>query len=351
MQRLDYGLYLLKVFRSQLVVLERGPHHTLLPRRIGPVLNKSLSTPLCHRQRTQARIRLSPSGVHLFDRLSGTNILIDELIPPESAWATAPRQVSIALTNACDLKCPYCFAPKTNATLSYDQIIPWLDELDANGTLGIGFGGGEPTLHPRFADLCAYGANQTKLAVTFTTHGHHLSEAFFAQIVGNIHFIRVSMDGVGATYERLRNRPFKKLACRLAAVKAAAPFGINYVVNEDTVFELDKAVAFAEEAGASEFLLLPEHPPNRPAGFTSTAARELHAWVTRYSGGLPLAISETGADGMPTCNPLPRETGLRSYAHVDANGVLKRSSFHTEGVAIGTGGLLSALTKLNQQQH
>jgi MoaA/NifB/PqqE/SkfB family radical SAM enzyme len=285
----------------------------------------------------------------LFERFSGTNILIDELIPSESAWAAAPRQVSIALTNACDLKCPYCFAPKTNATLSYDQVVPWLDELDAHGALGIGFGGGEPTLHPRFADLCAYGANQTGLAVTFTTHGHHLDDALLAKIAGNVHFVRVSMDGVGTTYERLRKRSFQELVGRLGAVKTMAPFGINYVVNEDTVPELDTAAALAEVAGASEFLLLPEHPPNRPAGFTATTERALQAWVARYSGGLTLAISETGASGMPTCNPLPRETGLRSYAHVDANGVLKRSSFHTEGILIGSGGLLSALAKLDQQ--
>src|ERR1019366_2507862 len=258
------------------------------------------SKPHCPHREPETRIRLSPSGVHLFDRLSGTNLLIDELIPPESAWAAAPRQVSIALTNACDLKCPYCFTPKTSAALSYEQVVPWLDELDAHGTLGIGFGGGEPTLHPRFADLCLHGANQTGLAVTFTTHGHHLDDALLAQVAGNIHFIRVSMDGVGRTYERLRNRPFEKLARRLAAVRAAAPFGINYLVNEDTVSELDTAVAFAEEAGASEFLLLPEDPPNRPGGFTASTARVLHAWVTCYSGGLPLAISETGADGMPT---------------------------------------------------
>ena len=312
-------------------------------------MNRPLSKPCSFRRRTQTRIRLSPSGVHLFDRLSGANLLIDELIPPESTWAAAPRQVSIALTNACDLKCPYCFAPKTNASLAFDKVVSWLDELDANGTLGIGFGGGEPTLHPRFPDLCAYGANQTGLAVTFTTHGHHLDDALLAKLACSVHFIRVSLDGVGATYERLRNRPFQELARRLAAIKATAPFGINYLVNEDTVSELDTAMALAEEAGASEFLLLPEHPPNRPGGFTTTTARELHAWVTRYSGGLNLAISENGAEGMHTCNPLPRETGLRSYAHIDAAGVLKRTSYHTDGVAIGAGGLMSALTKLNQQ--
>jgi MoaA/NifB/PqqE/SkfB family radical SAM enzyme len=312
-------------------------------------MDMARSKPSGHYGSKMARIRLSPSGIHFFDRASGTNILINELTPPERTWAKAPRQVSIALTNTCDLKCPYCFAPKTYATLSYDQVVAWLDELDAHGALGIGFGGGEPTIHPRFADFCSYGANKTGLAVTFTTHGHHLDDPLLAKLAGNVHFIRVSMDGIGATYERLRNRPFKDLTRRLAGVKVAAPFGINYVVNEHTVSELDEAVDFAAKAGASEFLLLPERPPNRLAGFTSTTACELQAWVMRYSGALRLAISESGSDGMPICNPLLRETGLRSYAHVDANAVLKRTSFHTKGVPIGAGSLLSALTKLNQQ--
>ncbi len=314
-------------------------------------MNKPPSSPYCPRHRKQGRIRLGPSGVHLFDRHSGTNLLFDELIVPESAWAPAPRQVSIALTNACDLECPYCFAPKTSATLAYDRIIPWLDELNANGALGIGFGGGEPTLHPRFADLCAYGANQTELAITFTTHGHHLDDLLLAKLAGNVHFIRVSMDGVCATYERLRNRSFQEFRRRLTAIKTTAPFGINYVVNEETILELDAAAAFASDAGASQLLLLPEHPAKRLAGFTLSTGRALREWVTHYSGGLTLAISETGAAGMPICNPLPRELGLRSYAHVDASGVLKPTSFHTAGVVIGPGGLLSALTKLKQQQE
>jgi len=310
----------------------------------------ALPKPTPGRRANRARIRFSPSGIHFFDRVSGTNFLIDEVTPPERTWAKGPRQVSIALTNACDLKCPYCFAPKTHATLSYDQVVSWLDELDLHGTLGIGFGGGEPTLHPRFTDLCFHGANKTGLAITFTTHGHHLDQALLAKLAGNVHFIRISMDGVGTTYERLRNRPFKDLLSRLAAVKAVAPFGINYLVNEDTVSELPVALNVAEDMGASEFLLLPEHPPNRPTGFTITTARSLHAWVIRYSGSLRLTISETGADALPTCNPLQPEKGLMSYAHIDASGVLKRTSFHTVGVLIAADGLLSALTKLNQQE-
>src|SRR5947207_1429021 len=99
-----------------------------------------------------SKVRLGPSGVHLFDRLSGLNILIDEIVPPEDAWSKAPRQVSIALTNACDLRCAYCFAPKSRSVLPLENVRKWLHELDAHGTIGVGFGGGEPTLFPGFPE-------------------------------------------------------------------------------------------------------------------------------------------------------------------------------------------------------
>jgi MoaA/NifB/PqqE/SkfB family radical SAM enzyme len=291
-------------------------------------------------------VRLGPSGIHLFDRTSGVNLLIDELIPSEAEWAMAPRQVSIALTNACDLECSYCFAPKTHASLPFDLVESWLRDLDANGTLGVGFGGGEPTLYPRFAELCAYAAENTNLAVTFTTHGHHLNDTILAHLRGKVHFVRVSMDGVGATYERLRNRPFNTLHKRLDALRTIAAFGINYVVNSDTMPDIDAAVSFAESAGASEFLLLPERPVNGWRGLAGHTVDELRGWITRNSNRIRLAISETDAEGMPTCDPLPLETGLRAYAHIDANAVLKRTSFDCDGVVIGREGLLLALRQL-----
>lgn len=301
------------------------------------------------RGREHIKMRLGPSGIHLFDRASGLNLLIDELVPPETVWAAAPRQVAIALTNTCDLACSYCFAPKTRATLSFDRIAAWLDELDANGTIGVGFGGGEPTLYRRFVDLCAYAARNTGLAITFTTHGHHLDDAMLAALKGNVHFIRVSMDGIDATYELLRGRPFKALRQRLSEIREIVPFGINYVVNSDTLPDIDAAAAFAEKAGASEFLLLPEQPVNGRGGITDDTARALRDWVGRYCGDMRLAVSERGSEGMPTCNPFLNETGLRAYAHVDAHGVLKRTSYEREGVIIGPDGIMSALAQLHHQ--
>src|SRR5947208_2789883 len=142
------------------------------------------------------KIRAGPSGLFFFNRATGLNILFDEIDVPATSWALAPRQISIALTNACDLSCSYCFAPKTRASLSFNTVTSWLPELDANGTFGVGFGGGEPTLYPRFAELCDHACQNTGLAVTFTTHGHRLDDRLLNALAGNVHFIRVSMDGI-----------------------------------------------------------------------------------------------------------------------------------------------------------
>jgi len=296
------------------------------------------------------KIRVGPCGIHFFDRGTGANLLLDEIAPQPSRWARAPRQVSIALTNACDLDCPYCYAPKTPRALPFELLKRWLHELDSDGTLGVGFGGGEPTLHRRFPELCTYAATRTGLAVTFTSHGHHLDDGLLAALKGHVHFIRVSMDGVGATYERLRGRPFDALIDRLVGIRRVAPFGINYVVNAETLPDIDVAASIAESTGATQLLLLPEQPVKGRCGITRDTSVALKSWVRAYSGNVRLAVSEAARDGFPTCDPLPNEIGLRAYAHIDAQGVLRRTSFDDKGVAIRADGVMAALCKLQNPE-
>jgi hypothetical protein len=296
------------------------------------------------------RIRAGPSGIHVFERNSGLNVLLEEVRVSPARWSAAPRQVSIALTNACDSACSYCFAPKDLAALDAQQLVTWLDELDSNGCLGVGFGGGEPTLFPQFAEVCHYAAHSTGLAVSFTTNGHHLDGPLISALAGSVHFVRVSMDGVGPTYEALRGRPFAALRASLQRVRALSPFGINYVVNSRTLADLDAATSFAAGMGATEFLLLPEQAPCGIGGVDGRTMQALQRWVRAYQGTVRLAVSEAGAEGLPTCNPTPRETGLRAYAHIDAAGMLKESSYNRWGVPIGSDGVMAALALLRQRQ-
>lgn len=294
----------------------------------------------------QWKQRCSPAGLHLFDRTTGLNVLLDEVPVPASHWSRAPRQVSIALTNQCDLACSHCYAPKSRDTLRYDVVTRWLAELDTNGALGVGFGGGEPTLHRDFVELCQHAARETRLSVTFTTHGHHIDDALAEGLRGSVHFIRVSMDGVGATYEAIRRRSFRELQRRMKVVRTICRFGINIVVNERTLPDLDDAAAVAADLGASELLLLPQAPVRTQPGIGDHTLQGLRRWVEAYTGPTKLCINEASADGFPTCDPLPEERGLRAYAHIDAAGVLKSTSYHATGVPIGADGVLHALDRL-----
>jgi len=297
----------------------------------------------------QFKARMGPDGIHLFSRSSGLNVLFDEVSVPATSWSSAPRQVSIALTNACDLRCSYCYAPKQRARLDYDHVAKWLLELDDAGCLGVGFGGGEPTLHPDFVQLCKFVSQSTKLAVTFTTHSHRLNERIVTDLKGHVHFIRVSMDGVGSTYETLRGRSFSRFRGQLGLLRTLAPFGVNFVVNEATFPDIDDAISIAIECGASEFLLLPERATRARSGMDVHTRSALCRWIGAFDRRIRLAVSEADKEGLPICNPLAREKGLRSYAHIDASGALKRSSFDEIGVLIDALGVCAALQHLQRR--
>jgi pyruvate-formate lyase-activating enzyme len=292
------------------------------------------------------KIRTGPDGVHLFDRSSGLNVLFDEALVSKNRWSRAPRQVSIALTNACDLTCEYCYAPKHPAVLNIDRIVDWARELDTEGCLGVGFGGGEPTLYRRLPQLCRTITESTSLAVTLTTHGHRWTPELVEQLRGCVHFVRVSVDGVGGTYEKLRDRSFEDLLQRLELISGSFNVGINCVVNETTLLELDAVSALAADIGAAELLLLVEQPTRSTAGANADVATGMRDWILGHQGSVPLATGAQDAGGLPTAQPLPCEVGLRSYAHIDATGCLRATSYSPHGVPIGDRGVLAACKDL-----
>lgn len=286
----------------------------------------------------------------MFNRSNGYNVLIDELVPPEKIWSKAPRYISIALTNACDLNCPFCYAPKHPASLNYDILTKWLIELDNNGCLGVGFGGGEPTLYKGFSKLCNFLARKTELAVSLTTHGHRLTNSLLKDLKHNVNFIRISMDGINARYEAIRECSFQSFLEILTKLQRDFLFGINYVVNSDTIGDLNKAIEIAEKFSASEFLLLPEVGYGRGKEIDELTYKKLKKWVSSYTGKIPLTISENQVEGMDVCNPFKDGENLSSYAHIDATGILKYNSYDEKGEKINTQSLISALENLKNNK-
>ena len=184
------------------------------------------------------------------------------------------------------------------------------------------------------------------MAITMTTHAHRLSDQMLAELNGNMNFVRVSMDGVGAKYESIRGKSFDGLLDRIKALSRVVPFGINFVVNSSTIGDLQSATELAAKLGASDFLLLPEVPVRGRGGIDNGTTEKLREWVERYRGSVPLSVSQARADELPICDPLESETGLDAFAHIDASGSLKRTSFDAFGIPINNTGVLAALNVL-----
>lgn len=182
------------------------------------------------------------------------------------------------------------------------------------------------------------------MAVTFTTHGHRMDLELAAALRGSVHFVRASMDGVGATYARLRGRSFEAFQRHLEIIASVAPFGLNVVINDETVEELVEIASFARKVGAAEVLLLPEQPVGNRPGISQSASQRLEEWVSSAAPGVRLAISEAGVtDGMPLAKPFADEAPLD--AHVDARGHLKAHAYATDGIPVGTS-ILDSLDQL-----
>jgi hypothetical protein len=189
------------------------------------------------------------------------------------------------------------------------------------------------------------------MAVTFTTHAHRLNACLAERLRGIVHFIRVSMDGLSATYESLRGKSFSAFLSHLEVIRRLAPFGINYIVNRSTLADLNSAVDLASKLGATELLLLPEQPVRGIGGIDIETTQALRIWIKNYHGPIPLAISEAGSDNSSIYVKTTNEEGLLAYAHIDATGLLKRSSYDQEGVLIGPKGLIETMRSLEARDE
>jgi MoaA/NifB/PqqE/SkfB family radical SAM enzyme len=235
--------------------------------------------------------------------------------------------------------------------LRANDVLRWARQLDAAGTLGIGFGGGEPTAHPDLAVLCQAVAEHTRLAVGMTTHAHRFDQALAERLREAVHFIRVSVDGVGPTYEAIRGRSFAALEEQLALIATVAPFGINCVVTERTIDELDACLAWCEQVGAQELLLLVEQPVGTREGLPAAAHERLARWVARAAPTIRLAVGAMGAmDEMGLADPFESEPPLEAHAHVDASGRLRVDAYSDVSVDVGDS-IIEALERLEERMR
>ena len=95
-----------------------------------------------------------------------------------AARAHVPLDVSLELTNRCNLRCAHCYIPDFDAPdgLSTPRILSLLDELAEMGTLFLALTGGEPLLRKDWARI-ARRARRLGFQVMLLTNGALIGEA------------------------------------------------------------------------------------------------------------------------------------------------------------------------------
>jgi MoaA/NifB/PqqE/SkfB family radical SAM enzyme len=288
---------------------------------------------------TPMKIRLERSGLHCFDRRSGTHILLDEIAARPETWSVAPRTLSIALSNVCDLNCHFCYRPRTKDRLPLEFVKRLAVAADELGTLEITFGGGEPLLYPDLAALCEWIWINTSLGISLTTHGHHLSPHLIRRLAGRICSIRFSIDGTEPYYGKIRGRPLACLLEKIRALDHAIPFGINAVVSPGHVTELRRVADLAIDLGACDLLIIPEHRGGKTL-LSSDEWNEIDKFIAEYRSRCRLSVTR-GASAHLKANFLETERDDEFvFAHVSADGRLKPNSHARWGIPIRDAALM-----------
>lgn len=124
--------------------------------------------------------------------------LLEKLDVPQGFHLNTPALIWMELTRRCNLTCDHCFIDGGEARdneMPASEVYRLLDDFADMGVWGVSFTGGEPTLHPEFANFVNY-ARRRKLLVGIATNGMFLTPQLLDSLPREGVIVSVSLDYV-----------------------------------------------------------------------------------------------------------------------------------------------------------
>ena len=147
--------------------------------------------------------------------------------PPSVELVHRLENVSLEITNQCNLQCKHCYADsgkKREDELTVSEIRRLIDELADMGVLSLTFTGGEPLMHPHIFELMEY-ARKMPLTVVLFTNGTLLTRDVVQKLKElHVYRVNVSIDGPDAdTHDQFRGvrGSFEKIIKGITYLKEA----------------------------------------------------------------------------------------------------------------------------------
>ena len=172
-----------------------------------------------------------------------------------------PVGAIVHITNACCDRCSGCEYAGVHAkacSMDRDRLLSLIGEIAALGCRSIVFsGGGEPSLHPDFAEALSC-ARANGLLVGALTNAAGLDAETVRHLVENASFVRVSMDASSAeTFSRVRGVPAREFARRTAVIRmlveqressgSRVTIGLKFLVRPDNLEEIPGFLSLARQ--------------------------------------------------------------------------------------------------------
>jgi len=184
-----------------------------------------------------------------------------------------PLSIAIDIIDDCNSKCTFCYRrnhenSKTRMDFyTYKKIIDegWVYDLPS-----IGFGYGEPLMHPDIIDMVKYASNKEVLDIILTTNGTLLSQEMSISLIkAGLTKLHVSVDAFSKeTYKKLRGGDLHVIEHNIRTFleirenhKTKLPLlRLSFVCLDENKHELDLFIEKWEEV--VDYIDIQEHFPN-----------------------------------------------------------------------------------------
>jgi len=234
----------------------------------------------------------------------------------------------IEITNACNLRCPTCFASSEGhdfldlETVDYmlDHFIKYEGDPEV-----VQFSGGEPTIHPKIFDMIKLAKDKGIKHVMINTNGVRISkEEEFAKKLAELNAdIYLQFDGFKKeTYEKIRGEDLREV--KQNAINNLEKYGVNTIlvatiqrdVNEDEIGSIvDFALSRPKVRGV---VFQPTFYSGRHPDFDPLNVVTLPEVVKNISEQSKHGLKEDDFIPIPCCFPT---CGAATYVYLDDNEV------------------------------
>lgn len=166
-------------------------------------------------------------------------------------------EISIELTNRCNLHCMHCMNSSTSKTeqvgLSLEEIDILVDEFIENNVVEVYISGGEPTLHPYFKHFVEK-LNSKKIVVLLATNAYDIAP-YLDTIQKNIKCVFVSIDGTPEIHDHFRGvkGAYEKTLSNVRLLLShKIPVRISTVVSKSNLDSLENIIQAVKGLGVCE---------------------------------------------------------------------------------------------------